>query len=74
MDETTLFVSICCDNQAPLAKARVKMFHGKNMHLCLRPNFEIFFLFSFNKDFNFYLLMEKLFQSQRRVLQIFELI
>ena len=45
MDETTLFVSICCDNQAPLAKARVKMFHGKNMHLCLRPNFEIFFYF-----------------------------
>ena len=32
------FVSMHCDSQAAIAKAKSKMFNGKNMHICLRQN------------------------------------
>ena len=32
------FVSMHCDSQAAIAKAKSKMFNGKNMHICLRHN------------------------------------
>ena len=34
----TPFVSIHCDNQLEIAKAKSKMFNGKNMHIRLRQN------------------------------------
>ena len=34
----TRSVSLRCDSQAAIAKAKSKMFNGKNMHICLRRN------------------------------------
>ena len=34
----TLFVSMRCDSQAAIAKAKSKMFNVKNMHIHLRHN------------------------------------
>ena len=32
------FVSMCCDSQDAIVKAKSKMFNGKNMHIRLRHN------------------------------------
>ena len=32
------FVSMCCDSQAAIAKAKSKIFNGKNRHIHLRHN------------------------------------
>ena len=34
----TSFVFMHCDNQAAIAKAKSKIFNGKNIHICLRHN------------------------------------
>ena len=34
----TPFVFMRCDSQATIAKAKSKMFNGKNKHICLRHN------------------------------------
>ena len=33
-----LSLSMRCDNQAAIAKAKSKIFNGKNIHICLRHN------------------------------------
>ena len=38
------FMFMCCDSQATIAKAKSKMFNGKNRHLRLRHNIMLHFL------------------------------
>ena len=34
----TSSVSMCCDSQTTIVKAKSKIFNGKNKHICLRHN------------------------------------
>ena len=38
MDDIAPFMFMCCDSQVAIAKAKSKIFNGKNKHICLRHN------------------------------------
>ena len=40
----TLSVSMRCDSQAAIAKAKIKIFNGKNRHILLRHNIVLHYL------------------------------